>query len=307
MVIDEADMTFEFGYLEDIDAVASKMKEDLQMLVFSATIPQIMRPFLKKYLKAPVLVEIENQTITNQNVENILLATKHHDRYDVLKKIISLIDPYICLIFANTREEVASIAKRLREDGLKVGEIHGDLEPRERRQMMRRINNNEFQYIVATDIAARGIDIDGASHVINFQLPKEPDFYIHRSGRCGRGKYTGECYNMYDTYNQQMVEALEKKGIHFEVKELKGQQFKQSQEREKRKTRVKHQTELEKKISAIVRKPAKVKPGYKKKRKRQIEAMVQKERRAMIKQDIRRQKKERAKQAQREKREREAQ
>ena len=98
-----------------------------------------------------------------------------------------------------------------------------------------------------------------------------------------------------------------KKGIHFEVKELKGQQFKQSQEREKRKTRVKHQTELEKKISAIVRKPAKVKPGYKKKRKRQIEAMVQKERRAMIKQDIRRQKKERAKQAQREKREREAQ
>ena len=298
MVIDEADMTFEFGYLEDIDAVASKMKEDLQMLVFSATIPQIMRPFLKKYLKAPVLVEIENQTITNQNVENILLATKHHDRYDVLKKIISLIDPYICLIFANTREEVAGIAKRLREDGLKVGEIHGDLEPRERRQMMRRINNNEFQYIVATDIAARGIDIDGASHVINYQLPKEPDFYIHRSGRCGRGKYTGICYSLYDSTDENNLRILERRGIEFKNMGIKNNKFVDLGERLKRTKRVKQQTELEKEVQKIIRRPQKVKPGYKKKRKREIEKLVRKQKRAIIQNDIRRQKKERARAAQ---------
>lgn len=298
MVIDEADMTFEFGYLEDIDAVASKMKEDLQMLVFSATIPQIMRPFLKKYLKAPVLVEIENQTITNQNVENILLATKHHDRYDVLKKIISLIDPYICLIFANTREEVAGIAKRLREDGLKVGEIHGDLEPRERRQMMRRINNNEFQYIVATDIAARGIDIDGASHVINYQLPKEPDFYIHRSGRCGRGKYTGICYSLYDSTDENNLKILERRGIEFKNMGIKNNKFVDLGERLKRTKRVKQQTELEKEVQKIIRRPQKVKPGYKKKRKREIEKLVRKQKRAIIQNDIRRQKKERARAAQ---------
>ncbi|WP_308697846.1 DEAD/DEAH box helicase [uncultured Thomasclavelia sp.] len=298
MVIDEADMTFEFGYLEDIDAVASKMKEDLQMLVFSATIPQIMRPFLKKYLKAPVLVEIENQTITNQNVENILLATKHHDRYDVLKKIISLIDPYICLIFANTREEVAGIAKRLREDGLKVGEIHGDLEPRERRQMMRRINNNEFQYIVATDIAARGIDIDGASHVINYQLPKEPDFYIHRSGRCGRGKYTGICYSLYDSTDENNLRILERRGIDFKNMGIKNNKFVDLGERLKRTKRVKQQTELEKEVQKIIRRPQKVKPEYKKKRKREIEKLVRKQKRAIIQNDIRRQKKERARAAQ---------
>ena len=298
MVIDEADMTFEFGYLEDIDAVASKMKEDLQMLVFSATIPQIMRPFLKKYLKAPVLVEIENQTITNQNVENILLATKHHDRYDVLKKIIPLIDPYICLIFANTREEVAGIAKRLREDGLKVGEIHGDLEPRERRQMMRRINNNEFQYIVATDIAARGIDIDGASHVINYQLPKEPDFYIHRSGRCGRGKYTGICYSLYDSTDENNLKILERRGIEFKNMGIKNNKFVDLGERLKRTKRVKQQTELEKEVQKIIRRPQKVKPGYEKKRKREIEKLVRKQKRAIIQNDIRRQKKERARAAQ---------
>ena len=114
--------------------------------------------------------------------DSILLATKHQDRYDGLKKIMATIDPYICIIFANKRTEVSKITRQLREDGYKVGEIHGDLEPRERKKMMRQINNNEYQYIVATDIAARGIDIDGVSHVINMQFPTEPDFYIHRSG-----------------------------------------------------------------------------------------------------------------------------
>ena len=250
-VIDEADMTLEYGYLEDIDAVLGKMKENLQMLVFSATIPQMLRPFLKKYMDSPKIIEIDEHLSTSRNISHYLVPTKHRQRYEVLKNIMQVIDPYICIIFCNKREEVEQLSHQLREDGYKVGEIHGNLEPRERRQMMRRIKNMEYQYIVATDIAARGIDIDGVSHIINMEFPTELDFYIHRSGRCGRGKYTGECYNMYDTYNQQMVEALEKKGIHFEVKELKGQQFKQSQEREKRKTRVKHQTELERKSQLL--------------------------------------------------------
>ena len=306
-VIDEADMTLEFGYLEDIDAVLGKMKEDLQMMVFSATIPQMLRPFLQKYMDNPKIIEIDDDLTTSRNISHYLVPTKHRNRYEVLKDIMGIIDPYICLIFCNKRTEVAEIARQLREDGYKVGEIHGNLEPRERRQMMRRIKNMEYQYIVATDIAARGIDIDGASHIINMDFPTELDFYIHRSGRCGRGKYTGECYSMYDTTNQNIVETLEKKGITFEVKELRGNQFVDSQSREKRKTRERHQTDLEKKINSIVRKPTKVKPGYKKKRKRVIEKMVKQEKRAMIKQDIKRQKKERAKQSQREKREREAQ
>lgn len=306
-VIDEADMTLEFGYLEDIDAVLGKMKENLQMMVFSATIPQMLRPFLQKYMQNPKIIEIDEELTTTRNVSHYLIPTKHRQRYTVLKEIMNIIDPYICLIFCNKRTEVAEVARLLREDGYKVGEIHGDLEARERRQMMRRIQNMEYQYIVATDIAARGIDIDGASHIINMDFPTELDFYIHRSGRCGRGKYTGECYSMYDTSNQNIVQALEKKGITFEMKELKGNQFVDSQTREKRKARVKPQTELEKKITSIVRKPTKVKPGYKKKRKRVIEKMVKQEKRSLIRQDIKRQKKERAKQAQREKREREAQ
>lgn len=304
-VIDEADMTLEFGYLEDIDSVLGKMKDNLQMMVFSATIPQMLRPFLRKYMKDPKLIEIDEGLTSSRQVLHYLIPTKHRDRYIVLKEIMDIIDPYICIIFCNTRKEAISLSRQLREDGYKIGEIHGDLEPRERRQMMRRIQNMDYQYIVATDIAARGIDIDGVSHIINMEFPKELDFYIHRSGRSGRGKYTGECYSMYDTSNEQMVHALEKKGITFEMKELKGQHFVDSKDREKRKSRIKHQSDLEKKISSMVRKPKKVKPGYKKKRKREIEKLVKKEKRAIIQQDIKRQKKERAKQAQREKRERE--
>lgn len=297
-VVDEADMTLEFGYLEDIDAVAGKMADDLQMLVFSATIPQNLRPFLKKYMQSPKTVEIDSQLVTTANVEHILLATKHQDRYDLLKQIMKVIDPYVCIIFANKRTEVSKITHQLREDGYKVGEIHGDLEPRERKKMMRQINNNEYQYIVATDIAARGIDIDGVSHVINMEFPTEPDFYIHRSGRSGRGNYTGVCYSMYDSEDEKSIAVLERKGIEFKNMQLKKGEFVDLGQREKRKKRIKQQTELERQVQMIIRKPKKVKPGYKKKRKYQVEQVVRKQKRAMIREDIKRQKKERARQAQ---------
>ena len=224
-VIDEADMTMEFGYLEDIDAVAGKMRSDLQMMVFSATIPQNLRPFLKKYMDSPVVVEIDEHLTTSANVKHILLNTKHKDRFTLLEEIMKVLDPYMCIIFCNRRESVSSVAKALREDGYKVGEIHGDLEPRERKQMMRRIKNMEYQYIVATDIAARGIDIDGVSHVVNLELPEESDFYIHRSGRCGRGKYTGTCISMYDSSDEENLAILERKGIEFQNQIFRNGEF----------------------------------------------------------------------------------
>ena len=293
-VVDEADMTMEFGYLEDIDAVAGKMADDLQMLVFSATIDQNLRPFLKKYMKQPVTVEIDGEMATTANVEHILLATRHQDRYKVLKQIMAIIDPYICIIFANKRTEVAALTRQLREDGYKIGEIHGDLEPRERRKMMRQINNNEYQYIVATDIAARGIDIDGVSHVINMEFPAEPDFYIHRAGRSGRGNYTGVCYSMYDSNDEKSIATLERKGIEFKNMQIKNGVFVDMGQREKRKKRIRQQTELERQVQMIIRKPKKVKPGYKKKRKYKVEQVIRKQKRAMIREDIKRQKKERA-------------
>ena len=165
-------------------------------------------------------------------------------------------------------------------------------------RVMKQIQQMDYQFVVATDLAARGIDIDGVSHVINMQFPTEPDFYIHRSGRSGRGNYTGICYSMYDTTDEKNIAILERKGIEFKNMQLKNGQFVDLGQREKRKKRIRQQTELEKQVQMIIRKPKKVKPGYKKKRKYQVEQVVRKQKRAMIRDDIRRQKKERARQAQ---------
>ena len=305
VVIDEADMTLEFGYLEDIDAFLGKMKKDLQLLVFSATIPQMLRPFLKQYMKTPTIIEIDQHKVTSDQVEHILVATKHKDRIQILESMMQIIKPYICLIFCNTRKEAQSVSQQLRNDGLTIGELHGDLEPRERKKTMRRIHAMEYQFVVVTDIAARGIDIDGVSHVINMGLPNDIDFYIHRSGRCGRLKYTGICFSLYDSKEENKIVALERRGISFQNWSIENNQFTDLGPRKKRVKRVRQQTELEKKVQSIVRKPTKVKPGYKKKRKREIDTIVRKQKRTMIQQDIRRQKKERYRQAQIEKRQKE--
>ena len=301
-IVDEADMTLEFGYLEDIDAVAGKMKDSLQMLVFSATIPLNIRPFLKKYMKAPRIIEIDEKKKSTDNIEHILVPVRHKSKFELLKKMMATMDPYICLIFTNKRTEARELTEKLHEEGYRVGEIHGDLEPRERRQMMRRINNMEYQYIVATDIAARGIDIDGASHIICMDFPTELDFYIHRSGRCGRGKYTGICYSLYNVEDEGMIKQLEKRGIEFKNMEVKDGSWVELVDRDRRLNRPRKTNEVEQRITKMVTRPTKVKPGYKKKRKMVIQKLVQKEKRNMIQQDIRRQKKERAKKAQIEKR-----
>ena len=300
MVIDEADMALEFGYLEDIDAVAGKMKDDLQMMVYSATIPNSMIPFLKKYMKNPITIQINPNEKTNTNIEHYLIDTKHNDRYDVLRKIMNSITPYICIIFCNTRTYAAEIAKRLLDEGIRVGVIHGDLEPRERRQMMRRIQNMDYQYIVATDIAARGIDIDGVSHVISMEFPSELDFYIHRSGRCGRNEYTGVCYSLYDHDDEAVVKQLEERGIEFKTLNIKTQGLVAGKQREQRQKREKHITQLEIEARRKIPKKTKVKPGYKKKRQWEVDKIVRKQKRALIRQDIQRQKKERARKKQRE-------
>ena len=300
-IVDEADMTLEFGYLEDIDAVAGKMRDDLRMMVFSATIPQMLRPFLKKYMKSPVLVEIDDDKVTTENVEHILIATKHKNRYEVLKKIIESIDPYVCIIFANTRSDVASTTKKLREDGFKVGEIHGDLEPRERKQMMRRIQNNEYQFIVATDIAARGIDIDGVSLVINDDLPTDLEYFVHRVGRTGRNGMKGTAITLYEPAEDDLIAKLEERGVKFVPKELKNGQLVTTHDRNRRKHYKRRQNELDPSMKGYVKKTKKkVKPGYKKRIKKAIKEDEQQKRKLELRHKIRKAKRARQKQHRRE-------
>lgn len=264
-ILDEADMALEIGFLDDIDTIASLMDKALQMMVFSATIPEKLKPFLRKYMNQPDEIYIKPKELSSLNIEHIFLPMKSKDRDDVLLQLLSVINPYVGIIFCNKKEQVDELTTLLYANGYKVAKIHGGISPRERKRVMERVNRAEFQYIVASDIASRGIDIDGVSHVINYDLPKDMEFYVHRSGRTGRAKYQGEAISLYTPNDDAYIDFLEGKGIHIVYKELKNGELVQRRERKERQKREFVTAGFDKNTVNVKKKNKKVKPGYKKK------------------------------------------
>ena len=250
------------------------MGRGLQMMVFSATIPQALKPFLKKYLTAPTHVHIQPRQQTAVKIEHILYPTKHRSRVNIIANILKALNPYLAIIFVNTKQNATTVSNALMSQGFRVGQIHGDLTPRQRRQMMQHLLSNlEFQYIVATDPAARGIDIEGVSHVINYELPQDLEFYIHRVGRTARGNYDGVAITLYDSAEEELLQELEARGIEFNYKEVKNGELVAVNARNARQKREKKENEIDKIAKSKVRKPKKVTPGYKQNMKAQMEGV----------------------------------
>lgn len=302
LVVDEADMTLEFGFLDEVDAIAGRMQDHLQMMVFSATIPQNLKPFLKKYMKNPQTIQIKTEHQSNPKITHVLVPCKHKSYAETCLSLLDGFMPYVCLIFANTREDAAECAKLLRQNGKSIVEIHGGLESRQRKQAMKQLEHLEHSYVVATDIAARGIDIEGITHVISMGFPSELDFYIHRSGRTGRAGKDGTCFALYKEQDEASIRALKERGIVFEHKNFKNgswQTLKPFGNEKPKKNDL-----IEKEIAkSLKRKNEKVKPGYKKKKAAEVQRIKQKRKREMIQKEIQNQRKERYKQQQRAKRE----
>lgn len=262
LVIDEVDMALDSGYADDIDALTAILK-DKKMMFFSATLAESIQPFVKKYLSNPEFIDIKDDS--ELNITHIWIPLKYRDRFEMLESLMNIINPYLCIIFANKKETVLELAKKLREKGIKAGEIHGDLSPRERKRILKEASELKYQYIVASDLAARGIDIDGVSHVINYEIPKDFEFYIHRSGRTGRMNYTGEVYSFYDDLDDIYLDNLNKKGVKPIYKVIKNGELLDFRGRDSRAKRVKPETDEEKRARAVIKKPSRVTPGYKKK------------------------------------------
>ncbi len=290
LVVDEADMTLEYGFLDDIDAFAGRLSEDLQMMAFSATMPEQLKPFLRKYMSHPLTFQIGEKVRFNPDITHILVPCYHHSYAETILSILPGFNPYVCLIFANTRAEASSIAEELRQNGVAVSEIHGDLTSRQRRQAMKSIAAAEHTYVVATDLAARGIDIGEVTHIISCGFPEDLEYYIHRAGRTGRAGSTGICYALYKESDDLAIRSLKKRGIRFEHRRYRngswqdlrpyGQKFRRKED------------ETEKAISRMMTgKKEKVKPGYKKKRAAAIERLQRKKRQEMIRSKIKEEKK----------------
>lgn len=191
------------------------------------------------------------------------------------------INPYLAIIFTNTRSNADSVANYLAEAGYRVGRIHGDLSPRERTRMMKQVRDLEYQYIVATDLAARGIDIQGVSHVINFELPEDLEFFIHRVGRTARAGLEGTAITLYEPTDEDAIVRIEKMGIPFVHKDVKDGEWSELKERHTRKNRKTEKVadEIDAKAKSMVRKPKKVKPGYKRNMRWEMDKVKKRERR----------------------------
>jgi ATP-dependent RNA helicase CshB len=278
LVVDEADLMLDMGFIEDVDQVAARMPENLQMYVFSATIPEKLKPFLKKYMENPDFVQIQPKQAAAAKIEHYLLPSRHRDKVDLTFEALKLFNPYLAIVFANTKKTVDEVADALILKGLNVGRIHGDLTPRERKKVMKQIKDLEFQYIVATDLAARGIDIEGVSHVINYELPSDLDFYVHRVGRTARAGLSGVALTIYDLSDEDAINRLEKRGIVFKNVDIHKGEWIEIADRNRRKKRKTQNDELMERAKILVRKPKKVKPGYKKKLQAELEKIAKRQR-----------------------------
>ncbi|WP_165314828.1 DEAD/DEAH box helicase [Weissella sagaensis] len=271
LVVDEADMTLDMGFLTDVDAIASVMPEELKMLVFSATIPQKLQPFLKKYMSNPVLEEIPSETVIAPTIKNILVGTKGETKDTLIYNLLTMGNPYIALVFTNTKTRARELTKNLRSRGLKVAEIHGGIQPRERKRTMQQIQHLDYQYVVATDLAARGIDIPGVSLIINDGIPTELEFFIHRVGRTGRNGMSGTAITIYNPDEEDRVQMVENMGVKFEPMTFAHGELKPGYDRRRRRQRSKTTAKLDPTMIGMVKKNKKtVKPGYKRRIKNNI-------------------------------------
>ena len=270
----------DLGFLSLVDEIASRLTSDVQIMVFSATIPQTLEVFLNKYLVSPIMIEISPKQVLADQIDNYLISTIGQSRKELIHELLTMGYTYLGIVFANTKKYDDEISDYLKDQGLKVATIHGDIEPRERKRIMRQIRQLDYQYVVATDLAARGIDIPGVSLVINAELPKDLEFFIHRVGRTGRNQVAGTAITLVTPGDDQAIVELEKKGVEFKEVELRRGEFVEVEARNRRQSRKKTAANQE---DTVVRgmieknKRRKVKPGYKQKLNREIKEHQRKE------------------------------
>jgi ATP-dependent RNA helicase DeaD len=190
-VLDEADEMLNMGFYEDITDILSHTPEDKNTWLFSATMPREVARIARDFMHNPTEITVGNKNESTNNVSHEYYLVNARDRYHALKRLCDANPDIFSVIFCRTKRDTQKVAENLIEDGYSAGALHGDLSQNQRDLVMKSFRNKQIQMLVATDVAARGIDVDDITHVINYQLPDEPEIYTHRSGRTGRAGKTG--------------------------------------------------------------------------------------------------------------------
>jgi ATP-dependent RNA helicase DeaD len=216
LVLDEADEMLSMGFKDELDKILAATPQSKQTLLFSATMPSTITSIANNYMTDPVKIWADQGVRSTATINHGYYLVSHKSKFKFLTFFLSLHKNIYAIIFCRTRKDTAQLAEDLEREGYRADALHGDLSQRHRDNVLNRFRNRQINLLIATDVAARGLDVTDLTHVINFDLPDEPEAYVHRSGRTGRAGKSGECLCLLDRKDMKRLQFITRKtGIKF--------------------------------------------------------------------------------------------